>query len=435
MKIKFAILNLLLAGFVSAYDPNEIGGLADGVDLFPGKTFKDFFASGTAEALEVSPKTGKIKTAFRVSVSETKANIWDAALALKSEVAVEKGDQLVLVFYARLAEGETSLDKAQIGVNFQKASPNWASAYSKSDLAVSREWKRFFLPFQAKTGFEKSDSKLNVMFGAQKASIEVAGITFVNFGNRLTPADLEKKLAIPDTPLSLAAAANMDFKDETAGDGRGGWSDQGSRDFRKFDTARSHFGGVDFNILDPSKNNGRAVITFKSPHVASPLSLEQVEIPAKGKGSFLYLLHTTAWCGKKGEPVGTIVIRLKNGESVTREVLSLRDVADWGGPKICENAQPVYQVDSDHVACVFLSKFEIDFTPQEVTSVTFKTTGDPVWIIVGATLSGKNLDTGAPSAMLKPIRLLNVYAERKEPLLRYEGEVAIACPRPSTNVV
>lgn len=437
MKIKLLVLSfvalLFSAGSLRAYDAGEVGGIA-GTDLLSGKTLKDFGASGLSESAEVSP-TGKIKTAMRLTVNEAKANTWDAAFGTKIENTVEKNDLVVLIFYARLAENETRLDQALIGVNFQKASPNWASAYSKSDLSVSREWKRFFLSFQTKIAFDKGDSKLNLFFGAQKASIEVAGITFVNFGNRLTPTELEQKLAIPDAPLSLASTANMDFKDETAGDGRGGWSDQGPRDFRNFDTSRSQFGGVDFAILDPNKNGGRAVITFKSPHVAAPLALEQVDIPASGRGRFLYLLHTTAWCGKKGERVGQIAIHLKNGESVTREVVSLRDVADWGAPKACENAQPVYQVDGDHVACVFLSKFEIDFTPREVVGVTFKTTGDPVWIIVGATLSGKNLDTGAPPTALKPVRLLNVFSERKEPLLRFEGETVVVSPRPSTNVL
>lgn len=262
MKIKLrpsALAALTLIGFIWSYDPVEMGGLSEGADLLAGKSFKDFFAAGLSEGSEVSPKSGKIKAAFRAVVNEAKANTWDASFGVKIDAPIEKNDLVVLVFYARLAEGETVPDRALIGVNFQKASPNWASAYSKSDFQVSREWKRFFLPFQAKASFEKSDSKLNFMFGAQKASIELAKITFVNFGSRLSPAEFEKKIAIPDTPLSLADAANMDFKDETAGDGRGGWSDQGSRDFRKFDISKTSFGGVDFAIVNPEKNGGRAV--------------------------------------------------------------------------------------------------------------------------------------------------------------------------------
>ena len=40
-------------------------------------------------------------------------------------------------------------------------------------------------------------------------------------------------------PLDFSKAANREFVDEVAGDGKGGWSDQGPKhDLREFDVAR-----------------------------------------------------------------------------------------------------------------------------------------------------------------------------------------------------
>jgi len=66
------------------------------------------------------------------------------------------------------------------------------------------------------------------------------------------------------TPLDLSKAANMGFADEIAGDGKGGWTDQGSlNDLREF-TLRglNKLQYVDFYIIDPEENDGKSCIVW-----------------------------------------------------------------------------------------------------------------------------------------------------------------------------
>ena len=69
-------------------------------------------------------------------------------------------------------------------------------------------------------------------------------------------------------PLSLASSANMGFVDETAGDGRGGWTDQGPKnDLRALTPGVKDIHSWPFRILDPEKNNGRSCVIFRSAHL------------------------------------------------------------------------------------------------------------------------------------------------------------------------
>ena len=59
------------------------------------------------------------------------------------------------------------------------------------------------------------------------------------------------------TPLPLKSIANRAFADQTAGDGKGGWTDQGEQSLRGIVPQRS-YGGMEFDI--PA--SGNAVVTF-----------------------------------------------------------------------------------------------------------------------------------------------------------------------------
>ena len=69
------------------------------------------------------------------------------------------------------------------------------------------------------------------------------------------------------TPVDLRPWANRDFSDQTAGDGKGGWSDQGPlEDLHGIDPSLVSFGGMEFRLIDPKTNNGKAVLTFHYPY-------------------------------------------------------------------------------------------------------------------------------------------------------------------------
>ena len=72
--------------------------------------------------------------------------------------------------------------------------------------------------------------------------------------------------------VDLKSAVNRGFRDETAGDGRGGWFDhQGpANDMSGFKSGVRNFSGVPFRIIDPAVNGGRSCVAVSYTHLTLP---------------------------------------------------------------------------------------------------------------------------------------------------------------------
>ncbi len=100
--------------------------------------------------------------------------------------------------------------------------------------------------------------------------------------------------------VDIRKYCNMGFADDKAGDGKGGWSDEGPfNDLRDFKTGKRTFYGVTFDIINPAKNNGKSVITMRGNSV-TPKMPEKVTIPINRKVRTLYFLHAASW-GSPGD--------------------------------------------------------------------------------------------------------------------------------------
>jgi len=223
-----------------------------------------------------------------------------------------------------------------------------------------------------------------------------------NLDGKAAPA-VQASPAFPDVPLSLASVANMGFADEVAGDGKGGWSDQGSEnDFSGFDVARTNFQGIRFEIVDPDRNRGRAVATMKSENLVGGAGLASFRLEGGGaKGSWLYVLHSSCWTPPKGR-VGTVTIRLKNGKELVHEVQIGREIADWWSAGHLPNGLVVVRKPNKSATVgIFLSRLKIADEPEAVDEITFETEGKAVWIVVGATLSSQWVEFSPPRFTVK----------------------------------
>ncbi|MEK6793370.1 MAG: LamG-like jellyroll fold domain-containing protein [Spirochaetota bacterium] len=200
------------------------------------------------------------------------------------------------------------------------------------------------------------------------------------------------KGSVPSGPVFFASienAANMGFADAQAGDGKGGWSDQGpENDFKEFDLQASNFGGVPFRIVNPLKNQGRSILTFRSEKFPAGIQVATVPVEAK-KARFLYLLHTTCWNeSKSGTPVGTIRLRRANRDEKVIEVQSGREVSDWWTPRGLPNGAPVEKKDNGSARVgVFLSRFPLEDQGLDYNEISFETSETSIWIVLGATLT------------------------------------------------
>lgn len=125
--------------------------------------------------------------------------------------------------------------------------------------------------------------------------------------------------------LNLTAILNRGLRDEVAGDGAGGWTDQGENDLRGLRPGPLNVGGVDFLIPDPAAHDGRAVAVFSRNQPGAAIA---GEIAVAGPCDHLLLLHAAAWCAGR---VGSVAWQYADDTAAESSVDAGRQVADWWG--------------------------------------------------------------------------------------------------------
>lgn len=144
-------------------------------------------------------------------------------------------------------------------------------------------------------------------------------------------AELLNNYVIPKTavmvPLDLRAQANMAFKDEVAGDGKGGWTDQGENDFRMMPLGRNFFRGVPFDIIDPASNGGKSCIVVRDRPTGSFIAAAN-GIKVAQRLSRLFFLHTEAYTEANEE---TLLYRVTYADGQKLDIPTKDNVtiADW----------------------------------------------------------------------------------------------------------
>ncbi len=136
--------------------------------------------------------------------------------------------------------------------------------------------------------------------------------------------------------IDLAPYANRSFTDETDGDGKGGWLDQGKNDFRHMPLGKIKAGGVDFLIIDPAKNQGKGCLIVRGkarPEFASAITGIKVD----KKFSRLFFLHTSGWANNAES--GSYVIHYADGKSETVTLIGGKHIGDWYNCKQLSNAK------------------------------------------------------------------------------------------------
>lgn len=194
------------------------------------------------------------------------------------------------------------------------------------------------------------------------------------------------------TPLPLDGIANRAFADAVAGDGRGGWTDQGpTNDLRAFSPDDLRTGGIPFAIGDEGQT---AVILSRNDAFALPTTAT-VEVPASAMGQFLYLVHASAYTRGK---VGEIEVTYRNRPAETLEVMAARDVGNWWNPTEMPNAAVVWtgKVENANTG-LYLSRFEL--AANAVERITFRA-GRPMWMVVGATLASADIPLPEPNTFV-----------------------------------
>ena len=204
-------------------------------------------------------------------------------------------------------------------------------------------------------------------------------------------------------PLPLTPVANMGFADEVAGDGTGGWTDQGkTNDLRAFKPGLQTLAGVEFSITDPQKNGGKSALVMQEKGDGEFKSEAVLALPAPSTGyGHLYLLHASAWVPAKGSALGTITAEYADGSSTEHPVLAGIDVGNWWEPKPLDNAVVAWRGENAEAA-VGLYLTHLRLADKPVKALRLKSGSSGMWMLAGMTLASARVP--APRSIPLTIR-------------------------------
>jgi hypothetical protein len=211
------------------------------------------------------------------------------------------------------------------------------------------EWYAIYPPFEK--GFGTHDAKWQYMNGgmAGHAMGELARGAYENgfegyasdimgrmidlakkYGNRLWFAYTGSIPPPPPAPdyktVDISAEANMDFQDKGCTTAFT-WMDAGvssGNDMRGLPTGRQVFHGIEFNVINPEKNQRRAVVAVST----KPGFPRQVEVPVHDTASTVYLLHSSS-DNIPSNVAGAITFVYSDGTEASRYLFKGVDVTNW----------------------------------------------------------------------------------------------------------
>ena len=200
-----------------------------------------------------------------------------------------------------------------------------------------------------------------------------------------------KVSSIRSEPVSLAGSANLGFSDDVEGDGKGGWTDQGSEnDLRKFRQQRVELGGLRFEVLDPAKNGGRSaiIVAGKARGDFFPRSVK-LPLPAGNNARAIHLLHASAWTPIVGTPFGNLTVTYSDGSTETIPLKARVDIGNWWNPEPASNAEIAWTAENPQsIIGLYASSFEL--RKANPVSVAFTPVNpETVWMVAGVSLGDR----------------------------------------------
>ena len=205
--------------------------------------------------------------------------------------------------------------------------------------------------------------------------------------------------------VDMKPAVNMGWQDDVAGDGKGGWTDQGSTDMRGMETGRRVYLGIPFDTIDPAANGGKAVLTLRSKKFPTgPLdAVAQVNAAARS----IYFLHASAWT--KGQ-MASYVVHYADGTSAIAPISAGEEITDWWGPKNGPKFRVAFHMPNlatDDVGMVIFG-WDNPSPDKAIKSIEFRSEDlDGIVVVAAVTLSDAPVKLPAPADVPTPDYMLS----------------------------
>lgn len=221
----------------------------------------------------------------------------------------------------------------------------------------------------------------NRRWGHNDASIR---FLFTPCQGKISTAELDLNLKWRDysgIPLKMAEA-NSFLKDETAGDGRGGWTDQGNNDMRQLPLGKRQFAGLPFSVTE------RCIGLY---YTRTPFYPKEITVSGEGQsGKYLYLLHAEGWEPTREKSLGRIRFRYADGSTKWITLDSGKDCGNFWQPRNRPNAVVAWK-GHNGTSPVGMYVTKIRTAGKPLRDITFQTAGNSSWLIAGMTLSNDSV--------------------------------------------
>jgi hypothetical protein len=108
------------------------------------------------------------------------------------------------------------------------------------------------------------------------------------------------------------------------------WLGEGENDMRNLPTGRQKFGRIEFDVIEPAENEGRAIVRMNS---AGRDGLNELIVPVHGKKArSIYFLHTLGSAPARSMPVATYDVIYEDGTEQRIFVRNNHEIALWWDP-------------------------------------------------------------------------------------------------------
>ena len=252
---------------------------------------------------------------------------------------------------------------------------NWLAESYTPNVSGSTDWRK--VTVTAKAPAKATDAQIYLCLSDSKGTAWFDDISMARENG------VPRNFGFVD----LTPACTTGFADEVAGDGKGGWTDQGKNDIRTLPTGRVELRGIPFDIVEPAKNQGKSCVILKGKGRES-LPAEAV-IPVGKACETLYFLHACAWAPKGGR-VGRYELAYADGSTHRIPLTAGREVFDWWRPADTQDCAAGWEGSNAESQSIGLGIFPVA-NPKPKTaiqSIRFVSAGrDAVPILVAVTLA------------------------------------------------
>jgi endo-1,4-beta-xylanase len=130
--------------------------------------------------------------ALRVTTPDVPSNFWDYQITCVSLEGVSKGDVCLATFWVRcIGGGQPETGEGKIGFCFERNGAPYTSSIDRP-LTAPRNWQKMEIPFIIVEDLTASNAHMTIRLGFMKQTIEIGGLTIVNYKKTRTLESLPK---------------------------------------------------------------------------------------------------------------------------------------------------------------------------------------------------------------------------------------------------